>query len=359
MAALHNRLCSLCEIDCVARTRCCKFSDVVSLQDVADAAGVSRSVASRALTGDMRSRVSPVTRERVREIAARMSYVADQRGRALRTSRAGAIALVVPDVSNAVFAELQRGVDSVVQQHNSAVLLSHIRDDHDLDAIVGRGRVDGVILQRAETMDDDALQHVLRTDVPTVTFNSRVDGRSGSVILADETGAKVATQHLIDLGHCRIGFLGGRQIHDAARRRRTGFLACMDDNGLAVDPDTIVEGGWEADAGMAAMAILLALPKPPTAVVVASVNAGLGALSVALNRGLRVPEDISLVAVQDTWFAAITRPSLSVVQMPMREAGRAAAEMIYRALAGEDLSDVEIREPAPHLVVRDSSSSPR
>lgn len=287
-----------------------------------------------------------------------MSYVADQRGRALRTSRAGAIALVVPDVTNAVFAELQRGVDSVVQQHSSAVLLSHIRDDHDLDAIVGRGRVDGVILQRAETMDDDTLRQVLRTDVPTVTFNSRLDGRTGSVILADESGARVATQHLIDLGHRQIGFLAGREIHDAARRRRTGFLGCMRDNGLEVDPAAVVVGGWEAGGGSAAMTTLIALPNRPTAVVVASVNAGLGALSVALDRELRVPGDVSLVAMQDTWFATVARPSLSVVQMPMREAGRAAAEMIYAALAGEDLRDIEITDPAPRLFARASSAPP-
>ncbi len=287
-----------------------------------------------------------------------MSYVADQRGRALRTSRAGAIALVVPDVSNAVFAELQRGVDSVVQQQNSAVLLSHIRDGHDLDAIVGRGRVDGVILQRAETMNDDTLRQVLRTDVPTVTFNSRLADRAGSVILADQEAARVATQHLIDQGHRQIGLLAGREIHDAARRRRAGFMSCLRDNGLEVTAGAVVEGGWEAEDGGTAMTALLDLPSPPRAVVVASVNAGLGALAVALDRGLRVPEDLALVAVQDTWFAAVARPSLSVVQMPMRAAGCAAAEMIYAALAGEDLVDLEITDPPPRLVVR-ASSAPR
>lgn len=330
---------------------------MVSLQDVADAAGVSRSIASRALTGDMRSRVSPATRQRVREIAVRMSYVADQRARALRTSRAGAVALVVPDVSNAVFADLQLGVDSVVREHDAAVLLSHIRDGRDLDAIVGRGRVDGVILQRSETMDDQTLRQALRTSVPTVTFNSRLDGRSGSVILADETAARVAVQHLVDLGHRRIGFLGGREIHDAARRRRAGFLACMAENGLIVDPDHLVEGGWEAPAGTAAMTKLLQSTHPPSAVVVGSVNAGLGALCCALDRNRTVPEDMSIIAIQDTWLATMTRPALSVVAMPMREAGRAAAAMIYDALDGTELTDLVVTDPAPRLVARASTSA--
>lgn len=149
-------------------------------------------------------------------------------------------------------------------------------------------------------MDDQTLRQDLRTTVRTVTFNSRLDGRSGSVILADETAAQMAAQHLVDLGHRRIGFLGGREIHDAARRRRAGFLSCMAANGLIVDPDHLVEGRWEAPAGTAAMSELLESAHPPTAVVVGSVNAGLGALCSALDRNWTVPDDMSIIAIQDT-----------------------------------------------------------
>ncbi|WP_375432557.1 LacI family DNA-binding transcriptional regulator [uncultured Friedmanniella sp.] len=328
---------------------------MVRLQDVADAAGVSRSLASRALNGVAHARVSETTRAHIVEVAERLAYIPDQRARALRTARSGALALVVPDVSNAVFAELLTGVASVVREHQAAVLLSQIGDGQDLTAIVGRGRVDGVLLQRPETMDDEHLYAVLRAEIPVVTFNSCLSERLGSVILADTEGAAAATEHLIDLGHRRIAFLGGRDLHDASRRRREGFLGCMSRHRLPVQPGHVVEGGWEAADGQQAMTRLLQHPDRPTGVVVASVNAGLGALAAAADLGLSVPSDLSVVAIQDTWFAAVARPSLTVVQMPMREAGRAAAEMLYGAIVGDALENIVVTSRPPTLVQRAST----
>lgn len=329
---------------------------MVSLQDVATEAGVSRSLASRALNGVAHARVSETTRAHILEVAERLAYVPDQRARALRSSRSGALALVVPDVNNAVFAELLAGVASVVREHHAAVLLSQIGEGEDLNAIVGRGRVDGVLLQRPETMDDEHLYAVLQAEIPVVTFNSFLPGRVGSVILADVEGASAATQHVIDLGHRSIGFLGGRDLHDASRRRRDGFLECMSRNRLSVHPSHVLEAGWEAEDGQQAMTMMLQHPDRPTAVVVASVNAGLGALAAAADLGLSVPSDLSVVAVQDTWFAAVARPSLTVVQMPMREAGQAAAEMLYRALAGNALANIVVTSRPPKLVKRASTA---
>lgn len=329
---------------------------MVSLQDVATEAGVSRSLASRALNGVAHARVSETTRAHILEVAERLAYVPDQRARALRSSRSGALALVVPDVNNAVFAELLAGVASVVREHHAAVLLSQIGEGEDLNAIVGRGRVDGVLLQRPETMDDEHLYAVLQAEIPVVTFNSYLPGRVGSVILADAEGASAATQHVIDLGHRSIGFLGGRELHDASRRRRDGFLECMHRHRLRVQTGHVIEAGWEAGDGQQAMTTLLQQPDRPTAVVVASVNAGLGALAAAADMGLSVPSDLSVVAVQDTWFAAVARPSLTVVQMPMREAGQAAAEMLYRALAGNALANIVVTSRPPTLVKRASTA---
>ncbi|MCH1883827.1 LacI family DNA-binding transcriptional regulator [Agrococcus sp. ARC_14] len=327
---------------------------MASLQDVADAAGVSRSVASRVLSGDARARISETTRERVREAATRLRYAPDHQARGLRTRRAGAVALLVPDVNNAIFAELLAGVEATADEHGSVVIVGSVGDERDVASIVGRGRVDGAILQRPESMTDNELRASLQLEVPTVLFNSRIDGYTGSVILDDAVGVAIAARHLVERGHRDIGFVGGRPLHDAAGRRRDAFLAAMANHGLVCLDGWVQEGGWEAEDGAAAMRRLLDHDRRPSAVVVASANAAFGAASAAHDRGIDIPSDLSLVTLQDPWLARFAVPALTVVRMPMREAGAASTEMIYDHLLGQPLTDVVIDTPAPILVERGS-----
>src|SRR5690348_11446564 len=151
---------------------------MASLQDVADAAGVSKSVASRALTGDERARISEATRDRVRKVAERLAYVPNHRARALRFARSGAVGLIVPDVNNAVFAEMLGGVQDRARAADMSVLLTQIdpppagRDQ--ARELIGAGRVDGILLQRREDFDDRMLKAVLSQGVPAVLINSKL-----------------------------------------------------------------------------------------------------------------------------------------------------------------------------------------
>ncbi|MFD4022182.1 LacI family DNA-binding transcriptional regulator [Streptomyces sp. NPDC058576] len=329
---------------------------MATLQDVATAAGVSKSVASRVLNNDSAARVAPQTRARVIKAAQHLRYVPDHRARALRSLRSGAIALVVPDVTNAVFAELHAGVQSALAPVGMTVLLCQLPADSRLSDIVGQGRVDGVLLQRREDHDDDTLTGILDTELPVVLFNSTLGARVGSVVLDDADAARVATAHLLSLGHRRIGFLGGTEHHDAARRRAAGYRHTMREAGLRVDADWTVAAGWEADAGERGVDALLAARRPPTAIVTASVNAALGAVSHAVRRQVAVPGELSVVAIQDTWFARVANPSVTVVQLPLRAAGAVAADMLLDHLGGAPLTDRVVDEPAPRLVPRESTA---
>lgn len=320
-----------------------RFLVMTSLQDVADSAGVSRSVASRVLSGDARARISERTRQRVRKAASELDYIPDNRARALRMRRAGAIALLVPEVNNAIFSELLAGVDASAHNHGNVVVVGSVGPQRDVASIVGRGRVDGAILQRPEFMDDDSLRNVLSTETPMILFNSRLEGHQGSVILDDAQGAKIGTDHLLGLGHRRIGFIGGRELHDAARRRRRGFAQAIARAEAECRTSWILEAGWEAAEGSKAMRHMLDSTLRPTAVLVASANAAIGALAAARMLGFRVPEDLSIIGIQDTWFADFTSPPLTVVKMPMREAGSAAADMLYQHLKGESLGNIVIK----------------
>lgn len=332
---------------------------MATLREVAEAAGVSKAVASRALTGDFRTRMSEETRRRVRAVAEELQYVPNHRSRALRFAKSGAVGLIVPDVNNAVFAEMLAGVQDRAGEAGMSVLLGQIdpppagRDQ--LRRLVAEGRVDGVLLQRREDFDDQRLREVLAGDPPVVLINSMLAGRAGSVVLDDVRGAATATRHLIDLGHEHIGHLAGVADHDTAVRRHHGFTETMRAAGLRVRPSWVERSGWEAPGGAAAVTRMMQRKTRPTALVVSSVNAGIGALSALSRLGVRVPEDLSVVAINDTWVAETWAPALTTVRMPLRALGRRACGMLLDHLAGQRLGDVVVEEPAPELIVREST----
>lgn len=335
---------------------------MTTLQDVAAAAGVSKSVASRVLTGNDKARIAPETRQRVEAAASRLAYVPDHRARALRTLRSGAMALVVPGVHNAVFSELFAGVQQAATRAGLTVLLGQLEDGQTdagaLARIVGQGRVDGVVLQRREDVDDRMLAAILDVRLPVVLFNSTLRNRMGSVIFEDASAARIATRHLLERGHRHVGFLGGTALHDAARRRAGGFRDTMYAAGLRVDRDWMVPAGWEADAGASGLEELLRARRRPTGVVVASVNAAVGAASRAAQLGFHVPHDLSIVTIQDTWVARLFSPALTVVRLPLRQAGYTAAEMLLHHLAGTPMRDIVITDYPPELVLRQSTAPP-
>lgn len=335
---------------------------MAKLDDVASLAGVSKSVASRALNNDPSARINGETRERVRRAAALLKYTPDQRSRALRTSRTSALGLVIPDVNNAVFKELLLGIQGVAAERNVSVLLSQTELLRGrgccLEDLVGTGRVDGVIFQRPEFMSDDLLLETISGDIPVVLFNSILDAHPGSVVLDDHAAARIATEHLIGLGHRDIAFVGGTRLHDAAQRRQDSFLKALSEHDLPQLHNWVVNAGWEAEAGRQAMAELLRQPKLPSAIVVASVNAALGLVAEALRQGVRVPGQMSIVGILDSWMAQVLQPELSVVQMPLREAGAQAATMLLKCLEGEPLEDRVVTAPAPMLIERGTTGPP-
>jgi len=332
------------------------------LKDVALRADVSLSVASRVLNNDSSARINPVTRQRVLDAAAALNYVADHRARALRLSRAGAIALVVPEVNNAIFASLHAGVQEACHERATAVFLAQLDTPDEsretLTRLIGNGRVDGVILQRSEQYSDETLRRAIALDVPVVLFNSTLEGHAGSVALNDRGSVRVALEHLRGLGHRTVGFISGAAHHDAAMRRQLAFTELIGELGLESRPEWVQAAGWEAPAGFEAMTRLLGSSERPTAVLVASMNAAVGALSSAIHHGVRVPGQLSLVTIHDTWIAHYTNPSITTVAMPMHAAGSAAANMLLDHLTGGELVDLVVDEPQPQLIGRDSSAPP-
>jgi LacI family transcriptional regulator len=334
---------------------------VSTLSDVAALAGVSISAVSRVLSNAPSSRVSEGTRQRIQDAARELNYHPNFAARALKSSHTNVVALVVPDVTNAIFSELMRGVEKAAAGLDYMVLLARAESVRPTAAtiakLVGEGRVDGVLVQVGDTMTEEDLSGILDGTVPAVLINSRRDDHVGSVILPDEEAAAVAVRHLVSLGHRSIGLINGLPDTDSARRRGVGFTAAMRAAGLSINPDFVTSLGYDPQQGRAAMRAIGALSRRPTALVVANVNAALGLLVEARDLGMRVPAELSIVAIHDAWTAENAWPPLTTVRMPLFELGKQSMTAIYDRIRSNVTVDIVVNHPAPELIVRGSSAS--
>jgi LacI family transcriptional regulator len=331
---------------------------MVTLADVATRAGVSISAVSRVLSDSPSARVSAATRDKILRAATDLGYRPNFAARALKVARTKVVGLVVPDLTNPLFTDLLDGAESEAASLGYTLLLGRAGevDAEAIQRLVGEGRVDGVVVQVSDGVPPAGLGLLHDARTPIVLINSSLPGEVGSVAFDDALGARVATSHLLDLGHQRIAFANGLPRSFTAKRRRRGYLAAMADAGLVPGRTYETRLGYTVDDGRAALARLLDLPERPTAVVVANVNAAMGVLAQARHLGVRVPEDLSVVCVHDAWTAAHTWPPLTAVRMPFHEMGRTAVRAVVRRVETGEMSDDVISSPAPQLVVRESAA---
>jgi LacI family transcriptional regulator len=332
------------------------------LKDVALRAGVDASTVSRVLRGDDRRPAKAETRERILQVAREMGYTPNGLARSLRIRRAETIGVVVPDVGNPAVAQIFRGIQKVTSEAGRHVIIidggTPARSELGWDRLAFEGRVDGLLVLVA-SVRDPAVQRVARSGVPIVLVNRRSEGIAGSVIMDDARGAEVAVDHLVALGHRRIGHITGPANVDTARRRLSGFCRAIEARALPRRDEWIVEADHTEVGGAQAARALLAneAAERPTAVYVASFLAGVGATYAFHEAGLRVPQDMSVVISDELSLAAHIAPPLTAVRMPLTRMGEEAAEMLLRALAGEPMADIVLPDP-PELVIRASTAPP-
>ncbi|MEO6533514.1 MAG: LacI family DNA-binding transcriptional regulator [Pseudolysinimonas sp.] len=334
---------------------------MVKLTDVAALAGVSSAAASRVLSGDTTIRVSDATRERVLDAVRQLEYVPNHAGRSLRTSRSSTIALVIPDVTSAVFAELANGAEQAAAARGLAIVLGRaerVQEDGDwLRRMLGESRIDGVILQLSDGTELGQLDAMAARGTPIVVINSIDEGPLSTIVLDDAAGIRIAVEHLHSVGHQQIGLVGGMPGNATAQRREAGFRAGMSDAALTVREEWITRLGYTGSDGRAAVELLEARGPLPTALVVANLNAALGVLAAIHARELRVPSDVSIVAMHDVWYADATWPPITTVRMPMRELGAAAVARVVDG--GQTPTHAVIDAPSPELILRQSTAAPR
>lgn len=332
-------------------------ADRPRLADVADAAGVTKGIASRVLNGDPAVAVRPETRERILRLADELGYRPHAGARALATARTMTLAFLVPALDNPPYVTIARGAHRRAAERGYLSLLAEDlpgdRAGGPRGDLLRRGRVDGVLVGSAT--DADPLGEVLRAaGIPHVFVNRAVTGSRRNVTLDVGLASRLAVDHLVSLGHRRIVHLAGPDDVAPSRERRLAFEAAVTERGLEDLP--VIESGFlEAEGRAAVGAVLLA---DPTAVVTSSLGQAIGVLRGLHERGVRVPGDVSVVAYDDFPLAAATIPALTTVAMPLDELGAAAVDALLAQLAGEPPTDVAVAT-APRLVIRESTAPPR
>jgi LacI family transcriptional regulator len=305
-----------------------------TIVDVAEAAGVSAMTVSRFLRGD---RVKAA--DRIEEAVDALAFRPSEAARSLRYGRTLTVALVVPDITNPYFAAVVRGVESVARASDYTVVLANSDEDRDrerqaLDALMGR--VDGVILAPVDETDSNG-DTVVAAGLPLVHLDrATVRGEAPDSVLVDNVGgARRAVEHLVGLGHRRIGTIAGPEGSTPGRERLEGFLEGMRAAGLEVPADHVERSDFRESGGDTAMARLWRTTPRPTAVLVANNQMTLGALGWLRRNGVLVPAELSVVGFDDHTFAELLDPPLTVIDRPMEEQGAEAMRLLLERLAGE------------------------
>jgi DNA-binding LacI/PurR family transcriptional regulator len=332
-----------------------------TLKDVARLAGVSAATASMALSDSRR--VSETTKAAVRAAASQLGYVPHAAGRALRSQRVGAIAVVLPHSSEHVFSHptltaLLEGVVSVAAENDLATVLSTSRTEQDEASAYRRfmqGRqADGVIVASASVADANVIE-LSRSGYPLVIVG-RVPHlpQVSTVCLDDRHGGEVATRHLLQAhGIRRIAHISGPLGHQSAQDKRAGYHAALVAEAIAPDPALVVEGDYSDGGGYEAVAELFRRRVPFEAIFAANDQMALGAGDALRARGLEVPGDVRLVGYDDILVARYASPALTSVQGDMAAAGALAARRLLSLMNGHEVTEPVTTLPTG-LVVRRS-----
>lgn len=333
---------------------------MTTLKAVAARAEVSIATAGRVLRGDPTLVVRPATRARVMAAADELGYRPNRVASGLRTRRTGTIAVVLPDPQNLAWSETLRGIERGAADLGYVVVVADAHgptlDPDQLATFVLEGRMDGLLVAFA-TIVDELVAQIVGRGLPLLPINSRSDMVDGSVTMDDATGSRLAVAHLAELGHRRIAFLAGRSDTDVGRRREEGFRTAMADHGLPVEAAAVVAGDYtERTARDVARSLLDQDPdRRPTAVFAVNLPSALGLRTAARALGLRIPDDLSLVTMDDHPFLEHTDPPLTAIQLPMEEMGTLGARMLIDAVAGAPIAHIVTSTP-PRLVVRQSTA---
>ncbi|CSB46457.1 substrate-binding domain-containing protein [Vibrio cholerae] len=329
---------------------------MATMKDIARLAGVSTSSVSHVIN---KSRfVSDEIAERVNNAAQQLNYAPSALARSLKMNRTKTIGMLVTTSTNPFFGEVVKGVErSCYHQGYNLILCNTEGDNQRMKASINtllQKRVDGLLLM-CSTLEGERLDVFDRyPDIPIVVMDW------GPILFASDKiqdnslqGGYMAAKHLIECGHKEIGCITGPLIRHQAQMRYEGYKRALAEAGIAINPDWIVESDFECEGGYQAFEKLYQRGKLPSALFVSNDMMAMGVIQAASQRGLRVPDDLSLIGYDDVHIAKFMTPALTTIHQPKYRLGKAAVDTLLYRLENPDTT-AQVVQLEPTLVVRNS-----
>lgn len=287
-----------------------------------------------------------------------LNYRPNANARSLKNRKTMMLGMVIPDFLNPVYGEIIRGAELQASTEGYHLMVcSMIKDSkYNYLSLLREGRIDGLMVANSE-FEDSSISELEQADMPFILVN-RLTSEAHDYVVADDTyAAKLAVNHLIELGHTKIGHLSGPLFTGTGTERFQGYRAALKEAGIDFLPSYLHESGYTMESGYEGMKKLLEQDDRPTAVFAANVMSSVGAIQAIKEKGLSVPGDISVVGVHDVFFTSMIDPALTTVKMPLFEMGVEAVKSLTKKLSGEK-KGVSVRIPGAELIVRKSTDAP-
>lgn len=328
------------------------------LQDVARRAGVAKSTVSRVMSNDPSLNIRQETRERIREAVEQLHYVPNPNARNLRTSRSWSTAFVIPELDNTIFVQTMQGAEAGFVEQNYSMLIAHIdveRPDRELyRRMVLGNRVEGLLVNTIQ--DTELLADLRRLNTKYILVNRHTDQDEHCVILDNEGGVRLAVDHLVELGHRRIGYISGPTGQYASERRYAGYLAALEAHGIPYDPAIFGVCYYDRDGAAAAATAMLTTSERPTAIIASNLVIASGITTAGSELGYPVPDQLSVVALNDGPSAVMMTPQITAVRFPLFELGRTAAADLIALIEGRTEGSIRRVLPPDGIAARRSTA---
>ena len=331
-----------------------------TLVDIAEAAGVSKATVSLVLRNH--PSIPKRTHDRIMQIARDLGYVYNRGAAAMRSAQTRLIAMSVNDLTNPYFAEVAAAMEDALTEQNRIVLMSNSGDRVERQAAfasaVREYNADGILIVPATGTDAGFLSQLRAWRLPCVLVSRAIADAEADLVQADhQAGMVAATNHLIELGHRRIGMIGLNEQISTGRQRFAGYRQALTDAGIAFDPALVFSGAATRDVGLVQVQQLLDLAHPPTAAVCFNDVVAFGAMLGLRARDLVPGRDFSVTGFDDIAEATLWRPALTSVAVARQEVGRTAAELLLRRIEQFDAPFETVLLPT-ELIVRESTAPP-
>jgi LacI family transcriptional regulator len=282
--------------------------------------------------------VSRGTRERVLRAIAELNYIPNAAARGLKQARSDLLALIITDINSPFYTAAARGAEDAARAAGLSLILGNSDEDPAVEAeylrVMGERRVDGVILSPTDQAGE-AIARNLPVGLPIVLFDRAAPGVEADLVTCDtQTGARVLCRHLLHIGHRRIAIVGGLPSVATWPARVAGYEAALREAGQPLTPELVIAGDYKSPGGVAAVRHLLARDDLPDAIIAANAQVAIGVLEELAARGIRVPEDVGVAAIDDPLPNLSFLLRFTVVEQPGYQMGKAAVEILVARLRG-------------------------